>query len=75
MTGHKKGKYRRTYSYIREEDGNTSHRLMRYTYDYAWETQPGLRVVHYISGDPKHQVQCSGKKPNFEVGLNMKMQV
>ncbi|KAK4318917.1 hypothetical protein Pmani_010108 [Petrolisthes manimaculis] len=66
VTGHKKGKYRRTYSYIREEDGNTSHRLMRYTYDYAWETHPGLRVVHYISGDPKHQVQCSGKKPNFE---------
>ncbi|XP_042220193.1 uncharacterized protein LOC121864994 isoform X2 [Homarus americanus] len=66
VTGHKKGKYRRTYSYIREEDGNTSHRLLRYTYDYAWENTPGLRVIHYIPGDPRHQVQCVGKKPNYE---------
>lgn len=67
VTGHKKGKYRRTYSYIKEEDGNISHRLLRYTYDYAWESMPGLRVIHYIPGDPRHQVQCVGKKPNFEV--------
>ncbi|XP_063604943.1 uncharacterized protein LOC134780253 isoform X2 [Penaeus indicus] len=66
VTGHKKGKYRRTYSYIKEEDGNISHRLLRYTYDYAWESMPGLRVIHYIPGDPRHQVQCVGKKPNFE---------
>ncbi|CAL4098688.1 unnamed protein product, partial [Meganyctiphanes norvegica] len=66
VTGHKKGKFRRTYSYIKEEDGNTSHRILRYTYDYGWETTPGLRVIHYIPGDPKHQVQCIGKQPNFE---------
>ncbi|XP_071513213.1 uncharacterized protein [Panulirus ornatus] len=66
VTGHKKGKYRRTYSYIREEDGNISHRLLRYTYDYSWESTPGLRVIHYIPGDPRHQVQCVGKKPNYE---------
>lgn len=69
VTGHKKGKYRRTYSYIREEDGNTSHRLMRYAYDFAWESNPGLRVIHYISGDPRHQIQSMGKKPNYEVSF------
>ncbi|XP_069186560.1 uncharacterized protein [Procambarus clarkii] len=61
VTGHKKGKYRRTYSYIREEDGNTSHRLLRYTYDYAWENTPGLRVIHYIPGDPRHQEEPEGQ--------------
>ncbi|KAK8394841.1 hypothetical protein O3P69_005958 [Scylla paramamosain] len=66
VTGHKKGKFRRTYSYIKDQEGNTSHRLLRYTYDYAWEDSPGLRVVHYIPGDPRHQVLCCGKKPNYE---------
>ncbi|XP_076065403.1 uncharacterized protein LOC143039374 isoform X3 [Oratosquilla oratoria] len=66
ITGHKKGKYRRTYSYIKEEDGNSSHRLLRYTYDYSWEKRPGLRIVHYRSGDPRHTVEHAGKQPNHE---------
>ncbi|XP_050739929.1 uncharacterized protein LOC127010127 [Eriocheir sinensis] len=66
MTGQKTGKFRRSYSYIRDAEGNYSHRLVRYTYDYAWEDAPGLRVVHYLAGDPRHTVLCCGKKPNYE---------